>query len=122
MIDNQLYFTEIIVSNVKVNLLQDAHSCAGRCHQRPVEMTEACRCDPYCNEFNDCCFDYNTTCPNNNSDILMSTRRIPIFPFAPMNNRDEEVNFLVIASCPDNWTGLEIRNKCQSLSEGLTMS
>ena len=126
--------SEAIVSDVKIQILEDVHSCLSRCSSHS-ELTQQCYCDPFCNHFNDCCFDYNTKCLQNHTELLMTMNRrdttlqslaVPpqhkctLFPFSFVTHKYKVTTpqeFLVVASCPDTWTGSFVQIKCEAQLE-----
>ena len=121
------HFEFVFVSEVKLfeseaHLLVNAHSCVDRCHHLSV-VNQECHCDPFCVQFNGCCFDYNTVCLHTHVELLAKIRstsqyipsrlhRCTQFPFFGEGLFPLQAEFLVVASCPGSWSGSFIEAKC----------
>ena len=63
---------------------RDIPSCVGRCGN--YNASEACQCDTYCEQYGDCCVDYDYTCGSGGGSAATQGGGAPA-SFAPSNGR-----------------------------------
>ncbi|XP_068696775.1 uncharacterized protein [Montipora foliosa] len=98
------------------------YSCRNRCgvdernalnNPKGVSEPLRCFCDKFCDEYGDCCFDFNKLCRkrvNSRGNQLSQHETC-----RPVVNQEgpEYVGFAVRSTCPRDWKDEIVRNKCQ---------
>ncbi|XP_068700614.1 uncharacterized protein [Montipora foliosa] len=99
------------------------YSCSNRCgvdernaSDIPKNGTESlrCFCDKFCDEYGDCCFDFNKLCRKR-----VNPRGNPLSQHEicrPVVNQDvrKYLGFAVWSTCPRNWTDENVSRNCQN--------
>ncbi|XP_068696015.1 uncharacterized protein [Montipora foliosa] len=99
------------------------YSCSNRCgvdernaSDVPKDGSESlrCFCDKFCDEYGDCCFDFNKLCrkrvnPRGNPLSQHEICRPVVSQYSP-----EYDGFAVRSTCPRNWKDEIVRTKCQN--------
>ncbi|XP_068755921.1 uncharacterized protein [Montipora capricornis] len=99
------------------------YSCSNRCgvddrnalnNRKGISEPLRCFCDKFCDQYGDCCFDFNKLCRKrvNPPGNPLSQHEI----CRPVVNQEgpKYVGFAVRNTCPRNWTDEIVRHKCQS--------
>ena len=125
-----VFVSEVKLFETEAHLLVNAHSCVARCHHLS-DVNQEFHCDPFCVQFNDCCFDYNTVCLHSHVELLAKIRstsqfipsrlhRCTKFPFFGEGLFPLHPEFLVVASCPGSWSGSVLKQSAWSHFRFLT--
>ncbi|XP_068755906.1 uncharacterized protein [Montipora capricornis] len=115
----------VIFKQINFNWRKDLkkYSCSNRCgvdernaldNPKGVSDPLRCFCDKFCDEYGDCCFDFNKLCrkrvnPRGNSLSQHEICRPVVNQHGP-----KYVGFAVRNTCPKNWTDEIVRHKCQN--------
>ncbi|KAL9971188.1 hypothetical protein ACROYT_G023681 [Oculina patagonica] len=92
-----------------------SYSCESRCgmQERNSFRQQRCFCDELCEDFGDCCFDFNLLCqahvyPQRSPSTSNETCLVPEGVIHP-----SYIGFAVWNTCPKNWTDRIVRQQCQ---------
>ena len=87
-------------------------SCKGRCGFDISAVN--CRCDPDCDLFRDCCFDYHEFCYSNSTSLSNPLTPI-LYGCHQLDMASSNLgSFLLVDKCPRQWTNEVIRALCES--------
>ncbi|XP_072047225.1 adhesion G protein-coupled receptor E2-like [Amphiura filiformis] len=87
-------------------------SCQGRCGYQPGFAT--CRCDPQCDIFQDCCYDFHDICLS--TSVKTGMFDPALFTCAPLDRDYPNFAFvMLVGRCPANWHNEFIAHRCEHL-------
>ncbi|XP_068697796.1 uncharacterized protein [Montipora foliosa] len=99
------------------------YSCSNRCgvdernaldNPKGVSDPLRCFCDKFCDEYGDCCFDFNKLCRKRVNSRGNSLSQHEICRPVVNQHGPKYVGFAVRNTCPKNWTDEIVRHKCQN--------
>ena len=105
------FFPEVNYKRTTMLVTNDA-SCEGRCGNTLKDFK--CRCDPQCEAFHDCCFDYHKIC----SPVLQPeiTTHPDLFSCATLDRDFPDLGTVMLVNkCPANWSYEIIKDYCENL-------
>ncbi|XP_068697791.1 uncharacterized protein [Montipora foliosa] len=104
----------------------ERYSCSNRCgvdERNALDILwiperRQCFCDKFCDEYGDCCFDFNKLCrkrvnPRGNPLSQHEICRPVVNPVVNQHG-PEYIGFAVRSTCPRNWKDDIVRTKCQN--------
>ncbi len=96
-------------------LITSDSSCQERCDYQP--QAARCRCDPQCEIFQDCCYDYHLC---NTSSTMMKkeigTLDPALFTCVPLDRDNPSLGTVMLVSkCPVHWNDELIKHRCENL-------
>ena len=104
--------TDVVIEDVRVRYYPE-FSCEGRCG---FDISAVfCHCDPNCETFKDCCFDYHQVCSHVNFTIPSNSISPDLFSCFPFDDGSSVFlgSFFIVAKCPSTWTNSDIRVLCE---------
>ncbi|XP_078373674.1 uncharacterized protein LOC144657238 [Oculina patagonica] len=110
---------EEIIRNLTQRFSIREYSCESRCgvQERNAPLQPKCYCDRLCEDFGDCCFDFDSLCkadvyPQTSPWTSNETCLIPDGVIHPLI-----FSYAVWNTCPQNWSNKTVRKKCQDEDE-----
>ncbi|KAL9971187.1 hypothetical protein ACROYT_G023680 [Oculina patagonica] len=103
------------IRNLTQRFYISEYSCESRCgvQERNAFRQLKCYCDEFCEDFGDCCFDFNSLCqahvypqrsPSTSNETCLRLEGV-IHP--------SYISYAVWNTCPKNWTDRIVRQQCQ---------
>ncbi|KAJ7379622.1 hypothetical protein OS493_014017 [Desmophyllum pertusum] len=96
------------------------YTCKDRCgvdeRDASVAYLPRCFCDKLCDEFGDCCFDFDALCRthvNPETSSLTSNETCLALKSIGFNSHPKYTGYAVWSTCPQNWTEGSVRQKCR---------
>ncbi|XP_068697793.1 uncharacterized protein [Montipora foliosa] len=102
------------------------YSCSNRCgvdERNTLDIPKdgwkqlRCFCDKFCDEYGDCCFDFNKLCRKRVNPPGNPLSQHEICRPAVNQLAQGYVGFAVQSKCPRNWTDEIVRRKCQNKNQ-----
>ncbi|VDI49112.1 Hypothetical predicted protein [Mytilus galloprovincialis] len=96
-----------------MNLITTQEPCRGLCHEYGTcsiaqnKTKWYCYCDSDCQMFNDCCYNYNGTIRNSNSQLSFDC-----YPQTYIIGIEAKTGFLAVDSCPDSYKNRTVKERC----------
>ena len=106
-------FSDLTYKNARIIYTSDT-SCQGRCGYHPLGR---CRCDPQCEHFQDCCFDYSDVCSSSSKNVTETeTFNSALYTCTPLDRDHTGVgSVFLISKCHRNFTNAQIKQRCENL-------
>ncbi|XP_022103571.1 uncharacterized protein LOC110986195 [Acanthaster planci] len=100
---------KVTVGNGSADVCKEQHSCqAIGCGPA---MNAACKCDSLCPFFNDCCYDYEEICSDEDEVSSFGLREGG--NYTCVGNSLMQQGYWLVTSCPGSFQNEEVLNKCQ---------
>ncbi|XP_038051847.1 deleted in malignant brain tumors 1 protein-like [Patiria miniata] len=106
-------------------LCGELHYCGYDCNQGSRDTLRhfkqnTCKCDDSCAFFDDCCYDYHSSCrtPPDGSEITINGVDLHYYACVPLTSRIlserfADFGFALVSVCPDGWVDSVVRRSCE---------